>query len=214
MSKDKQLKIIEEEFEVDVIDEEGVGVPTRIEPTPISLPKMMEMAEMLSKSTIVPVEYRNRPENTFLAIDYANRMGMSPMAIMQNMYVVQGKPSFSGSFVSALIKSSPLFSQVEVVWVDEDKPESPTWGCYIQAVETRTGKLVKGVTVDNKMIKGEGWERNSKWKTMRSLMVQYRAWSFFGRTHASELLNGILDIEELEDIKVQKQGTRNPYKKE
>ena len=37
MSEYKQLKIVEEDFEVDVIDEEEVSVPARVEPAPISM---------------------------------------------------------------------------------------------------------------------------------------------------------------------------------
>lgn len=212
MSKDKQLKIIEEDIQdIDVVEEE-VGVPTKIEPTPISMEKMMEMSDMLAKSTIVPQEYRNRPENVFLALDTANRLGMSPMAIMSGMYIVQGRPSFSGSFIAGLLKSTPLFSDVELIWVGEKGKD--TWGCYVQAIETRTGKLLKGATVDIKMAKGEGWTRNTKWQTMPELMLTYRAYSFFGRTHASELLSGIYDRDEMEDVKLLKQQrVNNPYDK-
>ncbi len=212
MSEYKQLKIVEEDFEVDVIDEEEVSVPAKVEPAPISMEKMMDMANMLAKSTIVPQEYRNRPENVFLALDTANRLGMSPMAIMNGMYIVQGRPTFSGSFIAGLLKSTPLFSDVELVWVGEKGKD--TWGCYVQAIETRTGKLLKGVTVDMKMAKGEGWTRNTKWQTMPELMLTYRAYSFFGRTHASELLSGIYDRDEMEDVRLLKQQrVNNPYEK-
>lgn len=212
MGNDKQLRIIEEDFELDVIDEEEVGIPTRIEPQAITMDKMMEMATMLAKSTIVPQEYRNRPENVFLALDTANRLGMSPLSIMNGMYVVQGRPNFSGSFIAGLLKSTPLFSDVELIWVGEKGKD--TWGCYVQGIETRTGKLLKGVTVDIKMAKGEGWTRNTKWQTMPELMLTYRAYSFFGRTHASELLSGIYDKDEMEDVRLLKQQrVNNPYDK-
>ena len=211
MSKDKQLKIIEEDMQdIDVVEEE-VSVPTRIEPAPITMEKMMEMANMLAKSTIVPVEYRNRPENVFLSLDMANRLGMSPMSIMNNMYVVNGKPSFSGSFVSALIKSTPLFSDVELVWVGEQG--KPSYGAYVRAIETRTGRELKGATVTLEMAKMEGWDRNVKWKSMSELMISYRAFSFFGRVHASELLNGVYSTEEMEDLRVLKSQVKNPYEK-
>ena len=206
MSKDKDLEIIEEEE----IGE--VGLPSKIEHTQITMPQMMEMAQMLSKSTIVPQEYRNRPENVFLALDTANRLGMSPLAIMNGMYVVQGRPSFSGSFIAGLLKSTPLFSDVELIWVGEEGKES--WGCYVQAMETRTGKLLKGASVTLETARLEGWTRNPKWKSMSELMLSYRAYSFFGRVHASELLSGIYDRDELEDIKLLKQQrVKNPYDK-
>ena len=195
-----------------MVDEEVVGVPARVESAPISMEKMLDMANMLAKSTIVPQEYRNRPENVFLALDTANRLGISPMAIMSGMHIVQGRPSFSGSFIAGLLKSTPLFSDVELIWVGEKGKDD--WGCYVQAIETRTGKLLKGPTVDIKMAKGEGWMRNTKWQTMPELMLSYRAYSFFGRVHASELLSGIYDRDELEDVRLLKQHrVNNPYEK-
>lgn len=210
MSKDKQLKLIMEE---EIIDEEGnavsVNLPTHIQPEQMSLDKLMEMSKMLSKSTIVPVSYQNREENVFIALDLANRMGISPMTVMQNLYLINGKPSFSGSFISALINSSPLFSEVELVWVGEEG--KPSLGTYIKAIDNRTGKEVKGTTVTMEMAQLEGWTKNVKWKSMPELMLSYRAYSFFGRVHGAELLNGIYSTSEVEDFTPPNRVVINPY---
>lgn len=210
MSKDKQIKFVEE----DIIDEETgeivpVNLPTNIQPTQMSLDKLMEMSKMLAKSTIVPVAYQNREENVFIALDLANRMGISPMTVMQNLYLIQGKPSFSGSFISALINSSPLFSNVELVWVGEEGKSSR--GAYVKAIDTRNNKEVKGATVTMDMADKEGWLKNPKWKSMPELMLSYRAYSFFGRVHGSELLNGIYSTSEVEDFTPANRTVINPY---
>lgn len=208
---DKQLKLVEE----DIIDEEDnelvVSPPQAIQPEQISLSKMMELSQMLSKSTIVPAQYQNREENCFVALDLANRMGLSPMTVMQNLYLIQGKTSFSGSFISALIKSSPLFSEVELVWVGEKGKEN--FGAYVKAIDNKTGKEIKGTTVTMKMAKLEGWTKNPKWISMEELMLSYRAYSFFGRVHASELLNGIYNTSEVEDFTPANRTVVNPYSK-
>lgn len=207
---DKQLKFIEE----DIVDEETgelvqVNLPTKVQPTEMSLDKLMEMSKMLSKSTIVPINYQNREENVFIALDLANRMGISPMTIMQNLYLIQGKPSFSGSFISALINSSPLFTDVELVFVGEEGELS--YGAYIRAKDGKTGKELKGATVTMDMANQEGWLKNQKWKSMPELMISYRAYSFFGRVFASELLNGIYGTSEVEDFTPTNRTVVNPY---
>lgn len=203
--KDKQLRIVEEDIvEEDIVDEVDTGeivqanIPTTIQPTQMSLDKLMEMSKMLSKSTIVPISYQNREENVFIALDLANRMGISPMTVMQNLFLINGKPSFSGSFTSALIKSSPLFSEVKLMWVGEEGKGS--YGAYVRAIDNRTGEEIKGVTVTLNMASQEGWMKNPKWKSMPELMLSYRAYSFFGRVHGSELLNGIYGTSEVEDF--------------
>lgn len=67
-----------------------------------SFEKLMDMANVLAKSTILPIQYQNRPENVFIALDMASRMGVSPLVVAQNLYVIQGKPSFSGSAIASM----------------------------------------------------------------------------------------------------------------
>lgn len=206
---DKQLKLVEEE----IIDEENgelvVSSPKQVQQKEMSLEAMMELSKMLSKSTIVPQQYQNREENVFIALDLANRIGISPMTVMQNLYLIQGKPSFSGSFISALIHSSPLFTDVELKWVGEKG--KPSYGAYIKAI--KGGKEVIGTTVTMDMASKEGWLSNKKWQSMPELMMSYRAYSFFGRVHASELLNGIYSTSEVEDFTPSNRKVVNPYDK-
>ena len=86
----------------------SVAVPTAV--TMWNDVKIMNMsfrtARMLSGSALVPDTYRNSPENCLVAIDLANRLGLSPLMVMQNLYVVKGKPSWSGSFCAAAINGS------------------------------------------------------------------------------------------------------------
>lgn len=178
----------------------------------IPMEKLMEMADTLSKSTIVPAVYQRRPENCFVALDMASRMGLSPMVVMQNLYVIQGKPSWSGSAMASLIRSSNQFTNVELNFVGQEGTDS--WGAYVSATRASNGKLLKGSTVTIGMAKKEGWYQKggSKWQTIPELMLSYRAYAFFGRVYAPELLMGLQSAEEVEDV-VGKSNVINPYEK-
>lgn len=178
----------------------------------IPMEKLMEMADTLSKSTIVPAVYQRRPENCFVALDMASRMGLSPMVVMQNLYVIQGKPSWSGSAMASLIRSSNQFTNVELNFVGTEGTDS--WGAYVTATRVSNGKLLKGSTVTIAMAKKEGWYQKggSKWQTIPELMLSYRAYAFFGRVYAPELLMGLQSAEEVEDVIV-KSTVTNPYAK-
>ena len=171
--------------------------------------KLMTMSEMLAKSTIVPVMYQNRPENCFIALDMASRMGISPMVIMQNLYIVLGKPSFSGASMMAMLRASKEFSNVELNFVGEEG--KGTWGAYVTGI--RKGKVIKGATVTMDIARKEGWlsKTGSKWLTMPELMLGYRASAWFVRTHAPELLMGMQVSDEVEDVYNEKQKATNPY---
>ena len=162
--------------------------------------KMMEMSTMLANSTIVPDTYRNRPENCFIAIDLASRMGVPVLTLMQNLFVIQGRPSFSGQAVASMIRSYPHFRKVTLEYVGERGTAS--WGAYVTAERVSDGRLLKGTTVTLGMAKAEGWldKKGSKWLTMPEQMLAYRAYAFFGRVHVPELMMGLQTAEEVLDV--------------
>ena len=177
----------------------------------LPLAQLTETANMLAKSTMVPVQYQNRAENCFIALDMASRMGVSFMVVMQNLYIIQGKPSWSGQAIASLLRSSPQFAKVSVHYVGT--PNTDTWGAYITAIRNSTGETLKGATVSIAISKKEGWfqKSGSKWQTMPEIMLAYRAYAWFGRVHAPELMMGMQSSEELEDTVVQHQEIINPY---
>ena len=149
-------------------------------------------------ANLVPEAYKGKPQDCAIAIDMANRMGVSPMMVMQNLYVVKGKPSWSGQACIALVKASGEFRNVSPEYIGDIGTE--TRGCYLSAVRISDGKVVKGPIVDMKMVKAEGWSSNKKWQTMPELMLAYRAAAFFARIYIPNALMGCHVEGEAEDI--------------
>lgn len=176
--------------------------------------KLMEMATMLSSSTIIPSAYYKRPENCFVALDMASRMGLSPMIVMQNLYVIQGKPSWSGSAIGAMLKASPQFKDMELVYVG--KPNTDEWGAYVTAKKVVNDQVVKGATVTIAIAKKEGWygKSGSKWQTIPELMLAYRAYAWFGKVNAPELLMGLQSSDEVVDSDKGKSQAIDPFESE
>lgn len=161
---------------------------------------LFKIGNVMSKTQLVPDNYRNRPEDCTIAIDIANRSGMSPLSVMQNLYVVKGKPTWSGQACIAMLRASKEFEHVKPVMVGERGTDE--WGCYFKAVDKSDGEIVMGTLVTIKMAKDEGWyeKPGSKWKTMPELMLQYRAAAFFARVHMPNALMGYRVEGEVEDI--------------
>lgn len=160
--------------------------------------RIAQMAENLAKSDLVPQNYHNNPGNCFLAINFAVKLGMEPLTVMQNLYVVKGKPSWSGQFCMALIRANPGFANVRVVYTGTKGTDNR--GCYVTALRTSDGSVVDGTEVTISMAKAEGWTSNTKWKNMPEQMLAYRAAAFFARVHCPEALLGIQTVEEIEDV--------------
>jgi hypothetical protein len=127
-------------------------------------------------------------------------MGLSPLTVMQNLWVVRGIPSWSGQACMSLIIASKRYKSVKPVYVG--KEGSDDWGCYISAIDVSSGEEVKGTLVNIAMAKKEGWygKAGSKWQTMPQQMLAYRAAAFFARVYCPSELMGFRVEGEVDDI--------------
>lgn len=176
---------------------------TAIEPQPgnfiDSFRESYSVGKAISQTKIIPEAYQNKPTDCAIAVDMANRMNVSPMMVMQNLYVVRGKPSWSGQACMSLIQGCGKFKSVRHQYFGEKGKD--TRGCRITAVWADTGEPIEGVDVTVQMAKDEGWyAKNPKWKNMTELMLAYRASAFFARVNCPEILMGVHVEGEAEDI--------------
>lgn len=206
------------------------------------------IAKMLAASSMVPEAYRdtlkvkdgkdqngnwiyrdepnpNGVANCIIAVNMASRLNADPLMIMQNLFPIEGRPSWSSQFVIAAINTSGKYSplrfdvedrgEVEVTYTTKEwkwnpqqrksLPEEKTHTvklrnmvCKAWAIETGTGERLESAEISMEMAVKEGWyqKNGSKWQTMPEQMLRYRAASFFGRIYAPELLMGIKTYEE------------------
>lgn len=158
------------------------------------------MAMCLCKSTIVPEGYRGDSAvgNCVIALEISNRIGANVLAVMQNLYIVHGKPAWSSQFLISCVNASRRFSPLRYKMTGEK--DKDTWGCIAWATD-KTGEVLESPEVTIKMAKDEGWygKNGSKWKTIPELMLRYRAATFFTRLYAPEITMGIITREEIHD---------------
>ncbi|MEG1870129.1 MAG: hypothetical protein RR205_04690, partial [Oscillospiraceae bacterium] len=153
----------------------------------------------LSQSTMIPKEYQGNVGSCLIACEMSVRVNLSPLMVMQQLAVVNGRPTWSGQACTALINQSRRYDKpLKIVFVGDKDTEN--WGAY--AVAYQGNEEFRGTTVDWKLVKGECWDtRNgSKWKTMPEQMFKYRAASFFAKEHCPDILMGCMVEGEAEDI--------------
>lgn len=203
---------------------------------------MQRAANLLASSTLVPAAYRkviekldkygnvkesrenpNALANAVVALNMAQRMGADPLMVMQNLYIVEGRPSWSSQWIIAAINGSGRFSplrfdikvlgkknveRTETVWEGGNrtsvtkKVDILDKVCIAWAIEKETGERLESPAVSIEMAVKEGWytKNGSKWQTMDEVMLRYRTASFFGKLYAPELLMGLQTVEEAQDI--------------
>jgi hypothetical protein len=185
--------------------------------------RAFEIAEKLAKSTLLPKEYRDKPENVFVALEIANRRNISPLAVMQNLNVINGRPSWSSAYIMTAVNISGIYtSPLRFTLKDEGEKtvDYEYWDgtgqkrtgkvnvrnltCQAAAIERATGATVNGPLVSIEMAVKEGWytKSGSKWKTMPEVMLQYRAATFFVRANCPEVIEGMHTVDEVEDANI------------
>ncbi|WP_050512909.1 MULTISPECIES: hypothetical protein [Pseudomonas syringae group genomosp. 2] len=204
--------------------------------------QLQRVAKALAGSTLVPVQYRAFAEtkeygrvtghvpnpaglpNCVVALNMALRMGADPLMVMQNLYVIEGRPSWSSQFIIAMLNSCGRFSPLRFDLSEPGKAEELTYSatfwkdgkkvteqrkakikhqtCTAWVIEKETGDRLNGPTISMQMAIDEGWltKNGSKWLTMPEVMLRYRAASMLGRLYAPELLMGLQSREEVEDF--------------
>ncbi|MFY3654219.1 hypothetical protein ACOTEO_29340 [Achromobacter xylosoxidans] len=203
---------------------------------------MQRAANLLASSTLVPAQYRkviekldkygnvkesrenpNALANAVVALNMAQRMGADPLMVMQNLYIVEGRPSWSSQWIIAAVNGcgrfSPLRFDIKVLGPKAIDYKSTYWEagerrskvekveivdkvCVAWAIEKETGERLESPAVSIEMAVREGWytKTGSKWQTMDEVMLRYRTASFFGKLYAPELLMGLQTVEEAQDI--------------
>jgi hypothetical protein len=158
------------------------------------------VATALSKSTLIPKDYQNNLPNCLVALNMANRLGADPLMVMQNLYIVHGRPAWSSQFLIATANASGKFSPLRYRFTGTKGKDD--YGCVCSAVCGTTGEILESTEITIAMAKAEGWfdKSGSKWKTMPEQMLRYRSASFFVRAYAPELSLGIATDDEARDI--------------
>ena len=164
--------------------------------------QLWRIATIFAGSQLVPVHYQKSKENCFLGLQMAFRLGVDPMMLMQNTFVIGGRPGMESKMIIALINSSGLFEDPLEYEIVGDDPKDAKYKVRAFANRKGTGKSCLGPWIDWSMVRAEGWDskNGSKWKSIPSQMFCYRAAAFFGRLYCPERLLGMQTAEELQDI--------------
>jgi hypothetical protein len=166
--------------------------------------RMFELAQrkakIYSESTLVPKEYQKSIGNVLIAENIARRVGADVLMVMQNLYVVHGRPGWSSVFLIGSFNTCGRFEAIR--YKMEGIPGQPGSSCVAYTKEKATGDVIEGTRITWELAKAEGWveKGGSKWKTMPEQMFRYRAASWLIRATAPEIGLGLYTREELEDI--------------
>lgn len=166
--------------------------------SPQSLEEALKFADYLAESSIVPKDFQQKPGNILVAIQWGMELGLKPMQAMQNIAVINGRPSLWGDAVLALVLGSPVCE--DVVEYYEGAGDDFTAVC----IAKRKGRADKECRFSVRDAKAAGLiGKQGPWTQYRDRMLKMRARAFALRDQFADLLKGIPVAEEIQDYPAQ-----------
>ncbi len=157
---------------------------------PTNMKEAMEFAGLLAKSDIVPKDYQGKPGNVLVAIQWGMEIGLQPMQAMQNIAVINGRPSIWGDAMIALVRACPAFEYINETQTDREAT------CVIK----RKGEpeAIRTFSMDDAKRAGL-LGKSGPWTQYPKRMMQMRARSWALRDVFPDVLKGMICAEEALD---------------
>lgn len=140
-----------------------------------------EYAKTLAASQMIPAAYRGHPANVFVAVQAGQALGIAPIQAIQQINVINGKPSLSAELMAALvmkaghkIRITATDERAEVVIIRADDP----------------GHTPPPIVWTMERAKRAGLLSNPSWTKYPAAMLRSRAVSEACRTWAPDAIAG------------------------
>ncbi|PKL76368.1 MAG: transcriptional regulator [Candidatus Melainabacteria bacterium HGW-Melainabacteria-1] len=158
----------------------------------------MQFADMLARSTMVPRDYQGKPGNVLVAMQWGYEIGLAPMQAIQNIAVINGRPSVWGDAALALVLASGLLESIREEQTDE----------IATCVVKRKGMAEPiARTFSMGEAKQAGLAGKNVWASYPRRMMQMRARAFALRDVFADVLRGVRVAEEERDVLIAQNRT-------
>ncbi len=158
-----------------------------------SLSEAMEYAKLIANSDLAPKDYKGKPGNVLIAMQYGLEIGLKPMQAIQNIAIINGRPAIWGDAMIGLVQSHPLCE-----YINEEYKNDVAY-CTVK----RQGEDEYTYEFSKQDAKSAGLlGKSGPWAQYPQRMLQMRARAFALRDKFSDILKGIACREEVEDYQV------------
>ncbi|QNH21207.1 hypothetical protein HEP73_02119 [Xanthomonas sp. GW] len=159
--------------------------------SPQTFEQALIFADHLADSDLVPKDFKGKPANCLIAMQWGAELGLKPLQAIQNIAIINGRPALWGDSVLAIVRASPLCEYV----TESDNGDTAT--CKVkrrgEAEEERTFSMADAKTAG---LLGKA----GPWTQYPKRMRQMRARAFALRDKFTDVLRGMAIAEEVMDI--------------
>lgn len=157
---------------------------------PRTFEQALTFSNYLADSDLVPKDFKGRPGNCLIAIQWGAELGLKPLQALQNLAIINGRPALWGDAVIALVRNSPACEWI----IEEDDGTKAT--CRVK----RRGEpeQARSFSVADAQAAGLAGKQGP-WQQYPKRMRQMRARAFALRDVFPDVLRGLPVAEEVMD---------------
>lgn len=159
-----------------------------------SLQEAMDYAKLIADSDLAPKDYRGKPGNVLIAIQFGYEIGLLPLQAVQNISVISGRPAVWGDAMLALVQSNSLCEYIRETFKDNK--------AFCAVKRQGEDEHISTFSVEDAK-KANLWGKPGPWTQYPERMLRMRARGFALRDKFSDILKGISMQEEVMDYYVQ-----------
>lgn len=139
-----------------------------------------------------------KPETVLVALQMGLEIGLSPMASMQNIAVINGRPAVWGDAVPGLVRGSGLMEKYEEYEIGTYPNDD--YGYRVTSKRKGDPKpIITDFTIADAKKAGL-WGKTGPWTFYPKRMLKMRARAFNLRDNFPDVLKGLYTVEEMKDV--------------
>lgn len=178
--------------EAETVTEKGIA-PQAFNMIPTTVEQAMKLAELIAASDLAPKNFKDKPGNCYIAMQMGGEVGLTPMQSIQNICVINGRPSIYGDLGKALLLAKGC--RIEERDIKEIKASGEAW-CRITRKDGR--QTIRTFSIED-ADKARLTKKDGPWQTDPYRMLAWRAFWFCARDAAADFLHGLAGVEEVRD---------------
>lgn len=157
-----------------------------------TIEQAIKVSEYIAASSFCPANMKGKPGDILVCLQMGQELGLKPMQAMQNIAVINGRPSLWGDAMVAVCRQSPSWEYIK----ETLDVSTMTATCVVK----RKGEPeVVSTFSQEDAITATLWKKAGPWTQYPKRMLRMRARGFALRDAFPDLLRGIITKEEADD---------------
>lgn len=182
-----------------ILISEGKGL------TPTNFSGLWEMAQIFAVSGMMPRELQGKPEAVFVAINMGYELGLSPLSAIQNISVINGRPTVWGDAMLAIVRASGKLSNFREYFTGNFPNDDFTAVCECSRGQESAQEQFSIADAKTAKLWAYPSAGMTPWHKYPKRMLQMRARSWALRNMFSDVLKGISATEEMQEFDIETQ---------